>query len=363
MEEKGLEVKVGLLIFVAAGILVAFILILGDFSTQSTYEFNVEFRFSGDIQSGAPVKISGEKVGKVKKVEFIPEGGALTTKKGEKTFVRLTIAVQDRAKQLVRKDSEFSVTTQGILGEKYLEVTPGKTGDVIAAGEKVLGRDPPRVDLLLQRTYEMIDSMSELLKGDTTDLKDLVQTMGKLGKTVNQILNENKQLLNQLLVSAVKAIDKVADAIDEARPGIEDAKRVLAAVRNGIGDGSGIRRLVGNAADMAQAGKELVVDAKRILPGTIAKAEKALDRVDAIGANVQDFLNKEKGKISRSLTNVEEISVRAKKMTADVEKNVAKIFRGKGSIAKFLNDDEIYDNVREMMRDLKRHPWKILWKD
>jgi phospholipid/cholesterol/gamma-HCH transport system substrate-binding protein len=36
---------------------------------------------------------------------------------------------------------------------------------------------------------------------------------------------------------------------------------------------------------------------------------------------------------------------------------------GRGTIGQLIIDQEIYDDLKEMLRDLKRHPWKMLWRE
>ena len=72
---KALEIKVGALIVVSLGLLVGFVALLGGLQLSPTYRVFVDYDFSGNIHSGAPVKISGIKVGKVDDVLFL--GGEL----------------------------------------------------------------------------------------------------------------------------------------------------------------------------------------------------------------------------------------------------------------------------------------------
>ena len=62
--ERGLEFKVGLLILISAAILVGFIFVLGNFSLRSGFEVHVDFDYVGSLRAGAPVKVSGIKVGR-----------------------------------------------------------------------------------------------------------------------------------------------------------------------------------------------------------------------------------------------------------------------------------------------------------
>src|SRR5262245_6634123 len=75
MRERGLEWRVGLLILISSAILVGFIFVLGNFSLRSGYEISLDFDYVGSLRAGAPVKVSGIKVGKISDIEF--HGGAV----------------------------------------------------------------------------------------------------------------------------------------------------------------------------------------------------------------------------------------------------------------------------------------------
>jgi len=36
---------------------------------------------------------------------------------------------------------------------------------------------------------------------------------------------------------------------------------------------------------------------------------------------------------------------------------------GKGTVGALLSRDELYSDLRELIRDLKRNPWKFFWKE
>ena len=42
---------------------------------------------------------------------------------------------------------------------------------------------------------------------------------------------------------------------------------------------------------------------------------------------------------------------------------VAHIKKGDGTVGALVMDEAVYDDVQEMVRDLKHNPWKFLWKD
>src|ERR1043166_88802 len=80
MRERGLESKVGPLTLGSTGILLGFLFLLGNYSLHSGFTLDVDYNYVGSLQAGAPVKLSGIKVGKVKAVELYggqpdPAGG------------------------------------------------------------------------------------------------------------------------------------------------------------------------------------------------------------------------------------------------------------------------------------------------
>ena len=81
MSQRSIEVKVGALILVALGLLGAFVVVMGGLSFEPTLTVYVTFQNPGGLQAGAPVRISGVKVGRVSELEF--RGGQVDPKTKE----------------------------------------------------------------------------------------------------------------------------------------------------------------------------------------------------------------------------------------------------------------------------------------
>jgi len=32
-------------------------------------------------------------------------------------------------------------------------------------------------------------------------------------------------------------------------------------------------------------------------------------------------------------------------------------------VGQMLSDEEIYDDLKELLRDIKQHPWKLIWEE
>src|SRR5689334_17693136 len=94
MRQRGLELKVGFLILLSAAILGGFLVVLGNFSSGPGIRIYLDFDYVGSLHAGAPVKLSGIKVGKVKDVELI--GGRIDPRIGKRVQVRVTAWVEAR---------------------------------------------------------------------------------------------------------------------------------------------------------------------------------------------------------------------------------------------------------------------------
>ncbi len=338
MRDRTLEFKVGLLIVAAVVVLGGFIFILGNFSLEGGYKFYVDYNFSGNIQPGAPVKVSGIKVGKVEEVEF--KGGKIDKKTGRRVQVRLHVWVEDRVSDTIRQDAEFFVNTAGVLGEQYLEIVPGShEKPPLEPGAIMVGVDPPRTDLIVARLYEVLDSFSTLLREDRDLIRDLLANSASAVKEMNLLLVENREAIGKLIVAA----EGMAN----------EATGMMADVRKGMGD----PRIIGKT----------VRDADRLLTTANSSLATLTPKVGTFvddATRVTGLVTEER--VERTLEvadNAVKLTGKANKLMDDVGGVVKDMRAGKGTVGALLVREEIYADVREMIRDLKRNPWKFFWKE
>lgn len=93
--------------------------------TTSGYNVIAKFDDAGGIDAGSDVKISGVKIGTV-------ENQILDTQ-NFRAVLRLNV---DKAVQLPT-DSSAKIVSAGLLGEKYVEISPGGDEDYLKEGEEI----------------------------------------------------------------------------------------------------------------------------------------------------------------------------------------------------------------------------------
>jgi phospholipid/cholesterol/gamma-HCH transport system substrate-binding protein len=122
MAKAKLEFVVGL--FVLAGIVcLAYLSIkLGKLEVIGghLYEVQAEFNTATGLKTGAPIEIAGVEVGRVKQIAL----------HGDRATVTLTI----RNGVPLYSDTIASIKTRGIIGEKFLSLSPGGGGDPLQPG-------------------------------------------------------------------------------------------------------------------------------------------------------------------------------------------------------------------------------------
>lgn len=339
MRKAGLELRVGALIVVSLAMLISFIVVLGSFSLRSGYSFQVDFAFSGSIKPGAPVKVSGIQMGRIEDVEFM--GGKIDPTTGRRVQVRLEVWVEDRVRDTIRQDAEFFINTAGVLGEQYLEIVPGDNHDEppLQPGAVVLGHSPPRTDLLLARLYEVLESVSRVLTDDGELIRTLLQDSAGTVKQVNTLLTDNRESIGELITSTNQLARQAGDTLEKLSTGLGDPAVIGKTVRDAD-------RLLVTANDslttLTPSINTLVTDATR---ATAIVTEERVDRAIAAADRAATAATKAGGLID------------------NVDAVVTDIRKGKGTIGALVVREEIYMDLRELIRDLGRNPWKLFWKE
>lgn len=205
------ETKVGLLAFVSAMLVVFFAYLMGFISPfSSARELNVMYNYAGGIEEGSPVRVMGIKVGKVKSISFDP---GYKSPEGEEVKLRLTISIEKKAWTSVRKDSKFFINLAGVIGEKFLEISPGSAeAPEFSAGDYVRGEDPPRIDQLISQGYGLAGKILEMVEKNEGSVTNTIQQLDRLMTNFNKTLalldktTKNKEV-SRLLDNAVKISD------------------------------------------------------------------------------------------------------------------------------------------------------------
>ncbi len=338
-EPRSIEVKVGALILVSLVILGGFILVMGGLSFEKTFPLYVDFDNPGALQSGAAVRIAGVKVGSVRELQFL--GGKLDPKTGHRVLVRAQLAVEQRVHDSIHDDADFYVTAQGVLGEQFLAIEPGSPDrPALAEGAIVKGIDPPRLDLFLAKAYELLDTTVNGIKNNRELLSDIATNTAGLLRGLNVLVTDNRERINRIVANVEETTSEAKTLTHDARVNYVDNPKITRTIDN-----------------IEQLTTQIRADSGPMLKD----AREALANVNRMSATVGDPQQQEK--IRKAIGQIAELAERANATAADAQAIVTHIKKGEGSIGGFVMDEEIYDDVQELVRDLKHNPWKMLWRE
>jgi len=156
------EIQAGLVIIAAFTVGVMFYVKTSKIRTK-TYELKTFFNFAGDLKNNAIVKLSGIEVGRLKQTKFVytPE-----------TKVECILQIDQNAK--IHKDAIAYIGTFGFVGDAYVGLTPGVSGDFLKNRDVIQSEDPIEMRLLMRKADSIADNLDHILlevKGIVTDNK------------------------------------------------------------------------------------------------------------------------------------------------------------------------------------------------
>ncbi|MBK8940835.1 MAG: MCE family protein [Polyangiaceae bacterium] len=345
---RSIEVKVGILMLTAVGLLAAFILVMGGINFQPTYSVFVNFDNPGGLQTGAPVKIAGVKVGKIDEIQF--RGGKVDEATGRRDpLVRIKVDIEKRYQESVRENSLFYVTTQGVLGEQFLAIEPGTSDSPILdeRSEAVRGLDPPRLDLLLSEGYELLHSTVTALRTNKKEIGETFDALRITLKATGSFFGENG--------------DKIKVILDNAEEASEEGTKLLKGVNEKYVENPKVENIIDNV-------DSITTNLKRDTPALLADARVTLGDAKVAAANTKRFTEavaseEQTTKIKKAVDGAVVLVDKANTMANDAQYMVTQMRKGRGTVGALLMNEQLFDDLQEMVRDLKHNPWKFFWRE
>ncbi len=131
MKKTYLEFVVGLFLAIGIGCLAWMSIKLArkEFFARNGYEVQAAFCNGSGLRRGTPVVIAGVEIGRVASVGL------------EDYEAKARIVIQQGV--VLQTDTIASIKTKGLIGEKYIELTPGASDKTIKPGGVIRETQPP----------------------------------------------------------------------------------------------------------------------------------------------------------------------------------------------------------------------------
>jgi phospholipid/cholesterol/gamma-HCH transport system substrate-binding protein len=215
-----LRLRIGAFVVVALAVFLGIIYLLGAQARyfERKYDLVAEFPEVGGLIDGATVRLAGVQIGRVTDVRLAPEVGGK---------VRVTLTVARRFMDRIRKNSEARIVTQGLLGDKLVEISPGspeypplKPGDVIATQEPVetsrIFSEAARTLVTVNRLATSVQGMVEKLeKGGTAE--NLAATVESARRVAAQLEGMGKDGTYGELAATVRSARRITEEVEKGK--------------------------------------------------------------------------------------------------------------------------------------------------
>ncbi|HEY8278907.1 MAG TPA: MlaD family protein [Bdellovibrionota bacterium] len=166
---RKLEIEMQAGIFLFLGLLVAMFTVLmmgGESLFEKTYKVYIEVSDTAGLAKGSLVRSGGVKIGVIDEIKFSENY----------ENVRIALKINEGARQRIREDSMVRFQTQGVLGDKYIEVLNGSANKPALADGGTLGVEAGKD---LGAVFAEGSSALQLLKENLANLKVLTSAMAK----------------------------------------------------------------------------------------------------------------------------------------------------------------------------------------
>ena len=326
------ELKVGIVIIVALFLAAITILQLGGASLfKRTMTYYIRLDNSYGLKLGSPVRLAGLDVGNVADIGF---PGA----PGEKKIV-VTLKVEERFKDRIRRDSVASVRTIGLLGDKYMDISVGSPAVEVEPdkGELKTEGEPP-LNKVLTGSNTGIEGLNAVLREMRSMLEEMNQGHGTMG-----MLIKDPELYQQLTRSAAE-IEKEAAALRQSK--------------GSLGKLVNDPELYNNLLQVSAKAKEVV---DKLNTGSIARLSEDKEfyqNLHDVSENLREVSasskalvkNLETGNLAK-LSQDRELYAKIDRAAGRLDSLLGRLESGEGSAGKLIGDKQLYDNMNKFFED------------
>jgi len=336
MDESRLELKVGALLLAAVLGTLGMLYAMGELSFSSGRTVTIDFSHTGNVVKGAPVKLGGVTIGRVDAIDLLADR---RDDHGDPMPVKMTVSLSEPAEKALRTDCAITVSSQGPLGEPYLEIWPGSAAAPHVASVPIRGIDAPRIAIVSNRLAKFLDSASKVLESDPDAVAKMVNGFGGLTTTVDGVLTENRAQLK--------------DLAQELSVAAKDLRVLAAIARKELEPGGRTNGMLDDAASAARL-------AKNDLPDLSKKASTALGGLAAVSGQ---FTEEDGQRLKAMLVKYQQAGEKVDVLAGRADKLLGRLEAGDGTLGALMKDKQAYDDLKSLLADLRKNPWKMLWKD
>jgi phospholipid/cholesterol/gamma-HCH transport system substrate-binding protein len=321
MKRKSTELWVGIFVVVGIILLILMTLKIEKFQVGKRfgYTLSIYFDSAAGLAQNSQVRVAGVRVGDVEKV-------GLENGKAKVTF-RIPPHI------ILYKDAKAYLKSEGFLGEKYVEITPGTPKNPKVEPNGVIGQGAPPADL--EEFLSSVQSIGE-------DIKEVVKPLGDVLKSVDP------KKVEGIMTNIDKFSGQLTGLAKDSKETIEKAKNAFSRIED---IGEKVKKGEGTLGKLI-SDEAIYQDAKK----TIETAKEAVEKVKGTAEalkNASEKIERGEGTLGKLIQD-ESLYQEAKETLQSMKGIAEKVEKGEGTLGKLINDDSLVKETEKTMKKVQK---------
>lgn len=340
------ELRVGLTVIFASIALIVLIFLMTGSTGLFTHKITLYAYFdnASGLRVGAPVRLQGVDIGNVDSIRVVPNHGL--------TPVKVVLRVSTKYENGIRTDSNAQLSTQGVLGETFVDIdSRGAHGPPAADGAVLPIHEQPDLTDVVRASQSTLQNVQALLQRVDNIVSFIQSGQGSIGKLIYDEALYNR--LNTTLTELQKVASAVSqgegslgklivsdDLYNRANTTVDKLDAILDQVNSGQGT---FGKFLKDPA--------LYDNANR----TIAQANQLMTDVNA-GKGTLGLVARDQAFAAKINDTVNKLNALATQLNS-----------GQGTAGMFIHDPSMYDNTnrlltetRDLIAAIRKNPKKYL---
>ena len=342
------KIKVGLVITVALFSLLIAVFFAGNIEDLFTkkVEIKVEIPDVKGLRKGAPVWLFGTEVGFVKNIQLSHQFGTI-----------VAMEVNKNALGFIRKDARASILTMGLLGDKYLDLSPGSpSSELIQPGEMIRGKAQIELQDVIATSVTTIEKMTEFIERLDTLLTKIETGQGTIAKFLGDpSVYDNLDKATSMISLTLQEIRNSRGTLKLFLEDPSFYNKMLAAASN-------LEEFTRTAKDGSGTLKKLIED------------PSLYEKLSASASHIEEFskrLGEAQGTLKK-LVEDPELYENLNRGSILLSSILGRIDKGEGTVGALIRNEEVFkelgqalaeakklsEELEALLKDIKQHPKK-----